>query len=480
MHGGMGPAWRSLRTDRTVVGQKLTRQTVLRVFAFARPHKTLIAGFLGFVVVDAAMVVVTPLLVKKIVDDGILKEDPTLVTALALAMAGVAVLSALLTVAQGYLSSQIGEGLIYDLRTQVFAHVQRMSLAFFTRTQTGALVSRLNNDVIGAQRAFTSTLSSAVANSISVVVVGILMLVLSWRVTLLCLLLFPILLLSSRWVSNKLSGLAREQMECNAELGNNMTERFNVGGALLLKLFGRRDEEDERFADQAGRVRDLGVRIALVTRVFGASLMLIPALAIALVYGVGGHLAISGSLTVGTLLALATLLLRLLGPLQGLSNVRVDVMTALVSFDRVFEVLDLPSMIRDKEDAVTLPRNAATVEFDDVAFSYPRADEVSLASLESVARVESRDTGRVLNSVTFTAEPGQLVALVGPSGAGKTTITHLVARLYEVSSGTVRVGGHDVRDLTLQSLEDSVGYVTQDAHMFHDTIRANLEYAKPV
>ena len=479
MHGGMGPAWRSLRTDRTVVGQKLTRQTVLRVFAFARPHKTLIAGFLGFVVVDAAMVVVTPLLVKKIVDDGILKEDPTLVTALALAMAGVAVLSALLTVAQGYLSSQIGEGLIYDLRTQVFAHVQRMSLAFFTRTQTGALVSRLNNDVIGAQRAFTSTLSSAVANSISVVVVGILMLVLSWRVTLLCLLLFPILLLSSRWVSNKLSGLAREQMECNAELGNNMTERFNVGGALLLKLFGRRDEEDERFADQAGRVRDLGVRIALVTRVFGASLMLIPALAIALVYGVGGHLAISGSLTVGTLLALATLLLRLLGPLQGLSNVRVDVMTALVSFDRVFEVLDLPSMIRDKEDAVTLPRNAATVEFDDVAFSYPRADEVSLASLESVARVESRDTGRVLKSVTFTAEPGQMVALVGPSGAGKTTITHLVARLYEVSSGTVRVGGHDVRDLTLQSLEDTVGYVTQDAHMFHDTIRANLEYAKP-
>ena len=479
MHGGMGPAWRSLRTDRSVVGQKLTRKTVRRVFAFARPHKKLISEFLGFVVVDAAMVVVTPLLVKKIVDDGILKENSFLVTVLALAIAGVAVLNALLSLGQGYLSSRIGEGLIYDLRTQVFAHVQRMSLAFFTRTQTGALVSRLNNDVIGAQRAFTSTLSSAVANSISVVVVGIAMLVLSWRVTLLCLLLFPILLLSSRWVSNKLSGLAREQMECNADLGNNMTERFNVGGALLLKLFGRRDEEDERFADKAGQVRDLGVRIALVTRVFGASLMLIPALAIALVYGVGGHLAIQGTLTVGTLLALATLLLRLLGPLQGLSNVRVDVMTALVSFDRVFEVLDLPSMIRDKQDAVTLPRNAANVEFDQVAFSYPRADEVSLASLESVARLESRDTGRVLKNVTFTAEHGQMVALVGPSGAGKTTITHLVARLYDVSSGTVRVGGHDVRDLTLQSLEDAVGYVTQDAHMFHDTIRANLEYAKP-
>ena len=479
MHGGMGPAWRSLRTDRSVVGQKLTRKTVRRVFAFARPHKKLISGFLAFVVVDAAMVVVTPLLVKKIVDDGILKEDPSLVTMLALAIAGVAVLNALLSLAQGYLSSQIGEGLIYDLRTQVFAHVQRMSLAFFTRTQTGALVSRLNNDVIGAQRAFTSTLSSAVANSISVVVVGIAMLVLSWRVTVLCLLLFPILLLSSRWVSNKLSGLAREQMECNADLGNNMTERFNVGGALLLKLFGRREEEDQRFADKAGQVRDLGVRIALVTRVFGASLMLIPALAIALVYGVGGHLAISGSLTVGTLLALATLLLRLLGPLQGLSNVRVDVMTALVSFDRVFEVLDLPSMIHEKQDAVKLPRNAASVEFDSVAFSYPRADEVSLASLESVARLESRDTGQVLKNVSFTAEHGQMVALVGPSGAGKTTITHLVARLYDVSSGSVRVGGHDVRDLTLQSLEDAVGYVTQDAHMFHDTIRANLEYAKP-
>jgi len=461
------------------VGQKLTRKTVRRVFAFARPHKKLISGFLAFVVVDAAMVVVTPLLVKKIVDDGILKEDPSLVTMLALAIAGVAVLNALLSLAQGYLSSQIGEGLIYDLRTQVFAHVQRMSLAFFTRTQTGALVSRLNNDVIGAQRAFTSTLSSAVANSISVVVVGIAMLVLSWRVTVLCLLLFPILLLSSRWVSNKLSGLAREQMECNADLGNNMTERFNVGGALLLKLFGRREEEDQRFADKAGQVRDLGVRIALVTRVFGASLMLIPALAIALVYGVGGHLAISGSLTVGTLLALATLLLRLLGPLQGLSNVRVDVMTALVSFDRVFEVLDLPSMIHEKQDAVKLPRNAASVEFDSVAFSYPRADEVSLASLESVARLESRDTGQVLKNVSFTAEHGQMVALVGPSGAGKTTITHLVARLYDVSSGSVRVGGHDVRDLTLQSLEDAVGYVTQDAHMFHDTIRANLEYAKP-
>ena len=479
MHSGMGATWRNLRTDRSVVGKKLARETVRRVVGFARPHKKLIAVFLAIVVVDASMVVVTPLLVKKIVDDGILKGDSSLVTVLALAMVGVAIFGAFLTLGMGYLSSRIGEGLIFDLRTQVFGHVQRMSLAFFTRTQTGALVSRLNNDVIGAQRAFTSTLSSTVSNSISVVVVGIAMLFLSWRVTLLCLLLFPILLLASRWVGNKLSSLTRLQMDGNADLGNNMTERFNVGGALLLKLFGRRDEEDRVFAKKAALVRDLGVRISLITRVFGASLMLIPALATAMVYGVGGQLAIDGTLTVGTLLALATLLLRLLGPLQGLSNVRIDVMTALVSFERVFEVLDLPSMINQRPDAIALSRRAGKVEFDHVAFTYPRADEVSLASLETVARVESRDTGQVLKSISFTAEPGQMVALVGPSGAGKTTITHLVARLYDVSSGSVRVDGHDVREVTLQSLEDAVGYVTQDAHMFHDTIRVNLQYAKP-
>jgi len=469
MHG-MGAAWRNLRVDRSVVAQKLARDTVRRVVAFARPHTRKIVIFLAFVIVDASMVVVTPLLVKRIVDDGIIGQDPHLVTVLALGVAGVAVVSAMLTLGQGYYSSRIGEGLIYDLRTQVFAHVQRMPLAFFTRTQTGALVSRLNNDVIGAQRAFTSTLSSTVSNAISVVVVGIAMLALSWQVTLLCLALFPILLVASRWVGTKLSGLTRQQMDFNAHLGNNMTERFNVGGAMLLKLFGRRDEEDERFAQTAGQVRDLGVRIALVTRVFGVSLMLIPALATALVYGVGGHLAIDGTLTVGTLLALATLLMRLIGPLQGLSNVRIDVMTALVSFERVFEVLDLPSMISERDDAVELDRRASKVEFDHVAFTYPRADEVSLASLESVARTESRDNGQVLNSISFTAEPGQMVALVGPSGAGKTTITHLVARLYDASAGAVRVDGHDVRDVTLQSLEDAVGYVTQDAHMFHDTI----------
>ncbi len=479
MHSGMGPAWRSLRTDRSVARQKLARETVRRVAGFARPHRRLIGFFVALVVVDASLVVVTPLLIKRIVDDGILEGDGALVTTLALGIAAVAVVSAGLALVQGYLSSRIGENLIYDLRTQVFAHVQRMSLAFFTRTQTGALVSRLNNDVIGAQRAFTTTLSSTVSNSISVVVVGIAMFALSWRVTVLVLLLFPVLLLASRWVGAALSGLTRRQMEGNADLGNAMTERFNVGGALLLKLFGRRDEEDAQFAEKAGVVRDLGVRIALVTRVFSSMLMLIPALATALVYGVGGHLAIDGTLTVGTLLALATLLLRLLAPMQGLSNVRVDVMTALVSFERVFEVLDLPSMVQERQDAARLRPDAASLEFDHVAFTYPRADEVSLASLETVARQESREHGPVLREVTFTAEPGQMVALVGPSGAGKTTITHLVARLYDVTAGAVRVGGHDVRDVTLQSLEEAVGYVTQDAHMFHDTIRANLQYARP-
>jgi len=476
---GMGPTFRMMRTDRSVVENKLDRRTVRRVFGFARPHRRPIAAFLGVTVLDALLVVVTPLLIQHTVDDGILKHDTSVVVWLATAMAVTAIFDALLGLGGGYLSSRIGEGLIYDLRTQVFAHVQRQSLAFFTRTQTGALVSRLNNDVIGAQRAFTSTLSNTVANLISVVVVGVTMLALSWQVTLLCLALFPLLFLTSRWVGARLAGLTRQQMDGNADMGNAMTERFNVGGAMLLKLFGRRDEEDTHFAAKAATVRDLGVRIALLTRIFAAVMTSVPALATALVYGLGGYLVIQGHFSLGTLLALGTLLLRLLGPLQGLSNVRLDVMTALVSFERVFEVLDLPSMIQEKPDAVALPPTASSVEFDHVAFGYPRAEDISLASLEVVARKESRDTGQVLSDISFTAAPGEMVALVGPSGAGKTTMTHLVARLYDAGSGAVRVGGHDVRDVTLQSLEDAVGYVTQDAHMFHETIRTNLLYARP-
>ncbi len=475
----MGPPWRHLRSDRDVVNTPIKRETLRRVLGFARPQRRPIVAFLAVTVLDAGLVVVPPLLMQRLVDHGILGDDTGLVIGLAIAIAVVAVADAGLGLVGGYLSSRIGEGLIFDLRTRVFGHVQRQSLAFFTRTQTGALVSRLNNDVIGAQRAFTSTLSGTVANIISVVVVGVTMLALSWQVTVLCLLLPPILVVTSRWVGNRLAGLTRDQMDGNADLGNMMTERFNVGGAMLLKLFGHRETEDAQFAVKAARVRDLGVRIALLTRVFFAAMTLLPSLATALVYGVGGYLAIQGDLSVGTLIALGTLLVRLLGPLQSLSNVRIDVMTALVSFDRVFEVLDLPSLIQERQGAVALPSDASRLEFDHVSFTYPRADEVSLASLEAVARAESRDHVQVLHDISFVAEPGQMVALVGPSGAGKTTITHLVARLYEADAGAVRVGGHDVRDVTLQSLEDVVGYVTQDAHMFHDTIRTNLLYAKP-
>jgi ATP-binding cassette subfamily B protein len=477
---GMSPAaWRTLRSDRSILENKIERRTLRRVVGFSKPHRKLISIFLVGTVIDAGLVVVPPLLMQRLVDRGILGHDVSVVVWLAVGIALAAVADAVLGVFTGYLSSRIGEGLIFDLRTKVFAHVQRQSLAFFTRTQTGALVSRLNSDVIGAQSAFTSTLSGTVSNIVSVVVVGITMLALSWQVTVLCLALFPLLLLTSRWVSGRMAVLTRTRMDGNADMATAMTERFNVGGAMLLKLFGHRETEDSRFAEKAAIVRDLGVRISLLTRFFFAAMTLVPSLATALVYGVGGYLAIQGDLSVGTLIALGTLLLRLLGPLQGLSNVRVDVMTALVSFDRVFEVLDLPSLIQENPGAVALAPSAASLEFDDVSFSYPKADEISLASLEGVARTESRDSGEVLHDISFAAEPGQMIALVGPSGAGKTTVTHLVARLYDATSGTVRVGGHDVRDVTLQSLEDVVGYVTQDAHMFHDTIRANLLYARP-
>jgi ATP-binding cassette subfamily B protein len=478
---GFSPsAYRSIHRDRSVVENRIEGDTLRRVLRFARPHRRLIGWFLLVTVLDAGLVVVPPLLIQRLIDHGIHGHDARLVLWLAVGMGVAAVADAALGFASGWLSSLIGEGLIYDLRTRVFAHVQRQSLAFFTRTQTGALVSRLNNDVIGAQSAFTSTLSGTVSNIISVLVVGVTMVALSWQVTVLPVLLFPVLLLASRWVSSRMAVLTRDRMNGNADMGNAMTERFNVGGAMLLKLFGHRETEDALFAAKAATVRDLGVRISVLSRIFFAVMTLVPSLATALVYGVGGYLAVNGHLSVGTVIALGTLLLRLLGPLQGLSNVRVDVMTALVSFDRVFEVLDLPSSIQEKPDAIALPRDAGTLEFDGVSFGYPRAEDISLASLENIARTESRDGGEVLHDLTFRANTGQMVALVGPSGAGKTTVTHLVARLYDATSGTVRVGGTDVREVTLQSVVDVVGYVTQDAHMFHDTIRANLLYARPL
>jgi ATP-binding cassette subfamily B protein len=433
---------KSYATDPSVASSKLAKGTARRVAAFARPYTRQIIGFLVLVVLDAMLVVATPLLFKTIIDEGVATGNSRLVVILALIVAGLAFVEAAFTLAQRWYSSRIGEGLIYDLRVRVFSHVQRLPLAFFTRTQTGSLVSRLNNDVIGAQRAFTSVLSGVLSNLISLVVVVGAMLYLSWPITLLALLLVPAFLLPARWAGRKLAGLTREQMQVNAELGTSMTERFGVGGAMLVKLFGRADVEDEEFAERAASVRDLGIRIAMNSRIFFSALTLVAALATALVYGVGGVLAARGSLEVGTLVALAALMGRLYAPITGLANVRVDVMTALVSFERVFEVLDMPSSVVDAPDARPLPSDApASVELDSVTFHYPGADEVSLASLETIARVDVAEGGDVLRDVSFRIEPGQMVALVGHSGAGKSTLTNLVARLYDATSGTVRSVG---------------------------------------
>jgi ATP-binding cassette subfamily B protein len=478
---------RSLTRDGEVAKRKLAPGTIPRIVDFARPYKREIGFFLVLVVLDAMLTVALPLLFKVIIDDGVLAKDASgqvvgnksVVVAVALGIAGLAVIDALLTLLQRLLSSRVGEGLIFDLRTRVFAHVQRMPIAFFTRTQTGALVSRLNTDVIGAQQAFTSTLSSVVSNVVGLALVIATMLVLSWQITLAALLLTPLFLFPARWVGRRLQTITREAMQLNAGMGTTMTERFNVSGALLVKLFGRLPEESESFGVKAGRVRDIGITQAMYGRVFFTALALVASLATALVYGLGGILAIDGTIEVGTLVALTALLGRLYGPLTALSNVQVDVMTALVSFERVFEVLDLPPMIDEKPDAVTLPRGTTEVELRDVSFRYPTADEVSLASLESVAVLDQAPSQQVLHDVSFVVPAGTMTALVGPSGAGKTTITSLVGRLYDTISGEVLIGGRDVRDVTLASLHEVVGVVTQDAHMFHETIRTNLLYARP-
>ncbi len=458
---------------------KAAKGTARRILGFARPYRRWITAFVTLVVADSFLIVATPLLLKKVIDDGVIPGDRSVVTTLALIVAGIAVLDAILTLVQRWYSARIGEGLIYDLRTRVYAHVQQMPIAFFTRTQTGALISRLNSDVLGAQTAFTSTLSGVVANSVSLVMVSIAMLYLSWQVTLLALVMLPAFVFPAKYVGRRLQDLSRQAMENNAEMSTTMAERFNVSGALLVKLFGRPEEETQRFDAAAAEVRQIGVKIAMANRFFFASMVLVASLATAVVYGVGGNLAISGNLSVGTLLALAALLSRLYAPLTALANVRVDVASALVSFDRVFEVLDLQPAIAEKSDAQAIPAGPVAVEFEHVDFRYPGADEVSLASLEAVAIRERGPSEQVLFDVSFRVEPGTLVALVGPSGAGKTTVSHLVARLYDVTAGTVKVGGVDVRDLTTRSLHDAVGVVTQDAHMFHDTIRANLRYARP-
>jgi ATP-binding cassette subfamily B protein len=479
MMGGRGGMVRSYRQDESVVSHKLAPGTFRRIVGFAKPYRRQIALFLLLVIFDAILVIVTPLLLRKIIDDGVIPKDQSVVITYAGIAAVVAVVDAGLSLLQRWYSAQVGEGLIYDLRTRVFAHVQRMPIAFFTRTQTGALISRLNTDVIGAQQALTSTLSGVVSNVISLLLVAGAMFVLSWQVTALALAMLPLFLFPAKYIGRRLSTLTREQMQLNAAMSTTMTERFNVAGALLVKLFGRPKDEDSQFAERAGQVRNIGIRIAMIGRVFFTALLLVASLATALVYGVGGYLAVSGELTVGTLLALAALLGRLYGPLTSLSNVRVDVMTALVSFERVFEVLDLPSMVAEAERPRQLPGGPQSVEFDHVSFRYPAASEVSLASLEVVARLETTTPQTVLHDVSFRVDPGQLVALVGPSGAGKTTTSSLVARLYDVTGGAVRIGGVDARDLSFESLYDTVGVVTQDSHMFHDTVRANLLYAKP-
>ena len=472
--------YQSMTRDRNVSTRQLNRVLVRRILGYASRYRGIIILFLITLVLVSLLSVAQPLLVPRLVDDGISQGNSSVVTQTALLMGLLAIVDAALGLVARWFSSKIGEGLIFDLRTQVYDHVQRQSIAFFTRAQTGALISRLNNDVIGAQRAFTSTIGGVLGNLISATIVLVAMFALSWQVTVVSLLLVPVFLLPARWMGRRLQGLTREQMTLNSDMSNQMTERFNVAGALLVTLFGRPDAEAEDFSSKAARVRDIGVRMAMANRWFFTALALVGSLATAIVYGLGGNLVVSGVLTIGTLLALVGLLAQLYGPLTALSNVRVDVMTALVSFERVFEVLDLTPMVAEKPDARPLPSGGLDLRFDDVSFRYPLPSEVSLASLESVARdLPEAEVGDVLRHVSFEVPAGTLTALVGPSGAGKTTITGLVTRLYDPTEGSVLLGGVDVRDVTLASLRDSVGVVTQDAHLFHDTIRANLLYARP-
>ena len=477
----MHAAWmthRSMTADPSVKEQKLKPGTVKRIFSFARPYRTNILIYLATVVVDAGLVVATPLLLKRLIDEGVIPKDPSVVTNLAILVGLLAIADAGFNMLGRYFSSRIGEGLIYDLRSLVFAHVQKQSIAFFTRTQTGALISRINSDVIGAQQAFTATLSGVVSNVVSLVLVTITMLILSWQITIFSLLLLPVFLIPTKWVGRRLQSLTRESFGVNAEMSSTMTERFNVSGAMLVALYGEPDREREYFRSRARRVADIGIKMAMLNRLFFIALTSVAAIATAFAYGIGGHLAIKGGVTVGTLLAITALLARLYGPLTALSNVRIDVMTSLVSFERVFEVLDLEPMVKSRDNAIELKTTDPRIEFKTVNFSYPRAEEISLASLESAAKAETVQSGQVLKDLSFVAAPGTMTALVGPSGAGKTTISALLPRLYDVTDGSISIDGHDIRDLTLESLRDSIGVVMQDAHLFHETIAENLRYAK--
>ncbi|PLC11559.1 ABC transporter [Kocuria flava] len=470
--------WRTVR-GHEVKDRRISRETLRRIVAFAGPHRKALGLFLVLSVLLAVLGVVTPILAGDVVNAITGGRSVATVVWLALAIAGVAVADAGLGVLNRLLSSRIGEGLILDLRTAVYDHVQRMPVAFFTRTRTGALVSRLNTDVIGAQRAFSNTLSGVVSNVVSLLLTVVVMVTISWQVTVLSLLLLPIFLVPARAMGGRLAALQREAAQHNASMSTQMTERFSAGGATLVKLFGRPEAESAEFARRAGRVRDIGVRVAMLQTTFVTALTLVSALALALVYGLGGALALTGSLDAGEVVTLALLLTRLYTPLTMLANARMDIMSAVVSFERVFEILDLVPLIQERPGARPLPAGPVSVEFDDVRFAYPSAEEVSLASLEDVAVLDARGGEEVLHGVSFTVEPGRTVALVGSSGAGKSTVAQLVARLYDVTSGAVRLGGVDVRDTTFASLRETIGMVTQDGHLFHESIRENLTLVRP-
>jgi ATP-binding cassette subfamily B protein len=472
-------ALRSFGQDSSVLKRKIKRGTAKRTLSFAGAHAWLLGLFVLVVIGSAGIGVANPLIYRKIINDGILKGNPSLIVQLAVLVALLGIIDGALGIGQTYLSSKIGAGIVLSLRAKLFEHIQQMPLAFFTRTQTGALISRLNNDVGGTRTAFTDILSNGVGNVITVVLILATMFVLSWRITLAGLVLLPLFVLPARFWGRRLQVITRESFDLIAAMNNVMVERFNVAGALLAKLFGNTQEDRTLFAARAARVSDIEIKQALYGRLFLAAILLMSSFATAFAYGWGGVLAVRHVLDVGTVVALVSYLARLYAPLLGLSNIQVNVMTALVSFERVFEVLDLPPMIQEKPGAVAIPAGPARISFDRVSFRYPSPAEVSLASLESIAVPEKGPQSTVLNDVTFTAEPGQLLALVGSSGAGKTTITHLISRLYDVQSGSITINGVDVRDATLDSLHQRIGVVTQDAHLFHDTIRANLLYAKP-
>ncbi|CAN5357669.1 ABC transporter ATP-binding protein [soil metagenome] len=456
-----------------------SKVTLRRIGAFARPQRVRITQFMVLSIVMAVLAVATPVLAGQVVDAIVNGEKERRVVILAALIALIAVFEAGLGILNRWLSANIGENLILDLRTAVFDHVQKMPIAFFTRTRTGALVSRLNSDVMGAQRAFSDTLSGVVSNVVMLALTLVVMLRISWQITLLALVLLPIFVLPARRMGSRLAALRREAANYNAAMSTQMTERFSAPGATLVKLYGRPADESSEFAQRASRVRDIGVRSAMLQWVFVTALTLVSALALALVYGLGGYYAIRGELEAGSVVALALLLTRLYSPLTALANARVEVMGALVSFERVFEVLDLPPLIVEKPNAIAVPEGPVSVEFDTVTFSYPSADKVSLASLEEVADLDTRGGVEVLHGISFRAEPGEMVALVGSSGAGKSTIAQLLPRLYDVDSGAIRLAGIDVRDLTADSIRATVGMVTQDGHLFHESIGANLRLAKP-